>query len=388
MADYFVLGSAVGVAEGSAAGSIVNSHLNLWRDILENLPDAIVVVAEDGKPLMVNPAAETLIGIATVGPQQLRELLAHNPWLQRMIDSCLNSGQTLGDPDALLAVGPHSITVRAEVSPLQAPDGHPDGAIILLHDLSHEKTAAQAAESAESSMRLSPAGLAHEVKNPLTGIKGAAELLASMYPADTRAQQYCGVILDGVNRIATLVEQVLAVSSPQRLARDPVNIHQVLHQALRMAGLYPNPPETVRIVQDFDPSLPEVVGDAAALERAFLNLIKNASEAIGGKGIIRLHTRMETEFRMTAEGRRRQFLRVDISDNGPGMAPGELNQLFTPFFTTKPEGTGLGLVLSQRIVALHGGRLWASAEGVGKRPGRNRPHSGMTFKITLPAGTD
>jgi len=336
---------------------------------------------------MVNPAAETIFGSSTVGAQQFADLLTRNHWLKRMIDSCLESGQTLGDPDALLGVGPRSIAVRAEVSPLFAEDdSHPDGAIVLLHDSSHEKTASQGVDSAESSLRLSPAGLAHEVKNPLTGIKGAAELLASMYPSETRAQQYCSVILDGVNRIAALVEQVLAVSAPQRLAQEPVNIHQVLHQALRMAGLYPSTPETVRIIQDFDPSLPEVAGDEAALERAFLNLVKNAAEAIGGKGVIRLHTRMESEFRMTAEGRRRQFLRVEISDSGPGLVQADINQLFTPFFTTKPDGTGLGLVLSQRIVALHGGRLWASASGVGKRPSRNAPPSGMTFKVTLPAG--
>jgi two-component system nitrogen regulation sensor histidine kinase GlnL len=363
------------------------SRVNLWRDIVDSLPDAIVVVSKDGCPLKVNAAAETIFGTSIVGAHQLADLLGQNPWLHKMIQTCLESGQTLGDPDALLCLaGPRTMAVRAEVSPLLAADTRPDGAIVLLHDLSHEKTAAQTAESVESSLRLSPAGLAHEVKNPLTGIKGAAELLASMYPSDGRTQQYCGVILDGVNRIAALVEQVLAVSSPQRLARDPVNIHQVLHQALRMAGLYPSAPDTVRIVQDFDPSLPEVIGDAAGLERAFLNLVKNAAEAIGGEGVIRLHTRMESEFRMTAEGRRRQFLRVEVSDSGPGLGEEEINQLFTPFFTTKPDGTGLGLVLSQRIVALHGGRLWASAGGVGPRTGRTKLRAGMTFKITLPAG--
>ena len=366
--------------------SIQKSRVNLWRDIVESLPDAIVVISATGEPLIVNPAAETIFGISNIGRHHVTDILAHNAWLQRMIDACLETGQTLGDPDAVLGIGPKSVTVRAEVSPLLAGDARPDGLVILLHDLAHEKSAAQAAESAQSSLRPSRRGW-HTVKNPLTGIKGAAELLATMYPGDQRAQQYCGVILDGVNRIATLVEQVLAVSSPQRLARDQVNIHQVLHQALRMAGLYPAAPKAVRILQDFDPSLPEVTGDAAALERAFLNLIKNAAEAIDGTGTIRLHTRMETEFRMTAEGRRRQFLRVEVSDSGPGMVESDLSQLFTPFFTTKPDGTGLGLVLSQRIVALHGGRLWASAGGVGKKTSRHASPSGMTFKITLPAGS-
>jgi two-component system, NtrC family, nitrogen regulation sensor histidine kinase GlnL len=182
-----------------------------------------------------------------------------------------------------------------------------------------------------------------------------------------------------VNRIASLVEQVLTVSSPQRLAQEPVNIHQVLHQALRLAGLFPSA-EGIKITQDFDPSLPEVLGDAAALERAFLNLLKNAAEAIGQNGRIRLHTRMETRFRMTAEGRRLQFLRVDVADSGPGMKSEAIAQLFTPFFTTKPAGTGLGLVLSQRIIALHGGRLWATPGGLKTEGGG----PGITFRVTLP----
>jgi two-component system, NtrC family, nitrogen regulation sensor histidine kinase GlnL len=358
--------------------------LKLWRDIIESLPEAIIVLSLERAALAINPAAETMLGASSIGRPQIFDLLEHNPWLERMVRTSLDSGQTLGDPDAVLGVGPRSVTVRAEVSPLLNADGRPDGAIVLLHDLSHEKSAAQAAELGESSMRLSPAGLAHEVKNPLTGIKGAAELLAGMYPTDARAQQYCSVILDGVNRIATLVEQVLAASAPQRLAKEPVNIHQVIHEALRMAGMFPKAPDGIVVEQDFDPSLPALIGDAAALERALLNLIKNAHEAIGETGTIRLHTRMETEFKMTAEGRRRQFLRFEIIDSGPGMSEQEVAQLFTPFYTTKPAGTGLGLVLSQRIIALHGGRLWAIRGGLGKPAARGGPPSGMTFRITLP----
>jgi two-component system nitrogen regulation sensor histidine kinase GlnL len=175
------------------------------------------------------------------------------------------------------------------------------------------------------------------------------------------------------------------VSGPQRLVQEPVNIHMVLHQAMRMAGLFPQPPEGVVVLQDFDPSLPDVVGDAGALERTFLNLIKNAAEAIGESGTIRLHTRIEREFRMSAEGRRRQFLRVEISDSGVGIAEDQLSQLFTPFFTTKPAGTGLGLVLCQRIIALHGGRLWAQRGGVDRVKGTvSAASNGMTFKVTLP----
>ena len=366
----------------------IKSHTsNRWRDIVESLADAVLVVDRDLKPIAVNPAAETLLGVSHLSRTLLVNVLRNNDWLARMVHSCLDTGQNLGDPEATFNVGPRAVLVRAEASPLQNSDGQITGVIMLLHDLSHQKSAEHAAETGPMQLRLSPAGLAHEVKNPLTGIKGAAELLSAMYPNEKRSQQYCEVILDGVNRIATLVEQVLAVSAPQRLKQDEVNIHRVIHQALKLAGLFPQPPPEIVVDQEFDPSLPEVIGDEPALERAILNLIRNAVEAMDNRGRLRLRTRMETEFRLTAEGKRRQFMRLEVIDSGRGMTEAEVGQLFTPFFTTKPLGSGLGLVLSQRIVSLHGGKLWAERGGINSADGsgntKSRSH-GMSFKVTLP----
>jgi two-component system nitrogen regulation sensor histidine kinase GlnL len=417
--------------------------VELWREIFDNLSDAVIALGAADEPLAVNAAGEAMLEASRVGRSLVARLLKRNQWLRRMVDDCLSNGQTFDNPEATLMLERRSLVVRAEVSPLIDSSGGLAGAILLFHDLSHQKSAEQAFEMGENVLRLSPAGLAHEVKNPLTGIKGAAELLGAMFPGDARAQQYCGLIQDGVNRIAALVEQVLAVSNPQRLKRVPVNIHQVLHQALRIAGIFPGENHTglgdVAIEQQFDPSLPEVHGDAAALERVFLNLIRNACEAVEAmrrngpavrpsiapaatetaasgpnkaRGIIRLRTAIETQFRLSSHGRRRQYLRVEIADNGKGMREDEIKQLFTPFFTTKPSGTGLGLVLSQRIIALHGGKLWAERGGIDRRTegalaatptthGRPRDgvgaHSeraaravapGMTFCLTLPIGPE
>jgi len=421
--------------------------LDLWHEILDCLNDAVIVLSPKLDPLAVNAAAEATLQASQVGRSMVGRLIRRNEWLRRMIDLCLHSGQSLDNPEATLVLDHRSLPVRAQVSPLISPAGYFEGAIVVLHDLSSQESAAQTFDSDENAFRLSPAGLAHEVKNPLTGIKGAAELLAAMFPRDARAKVYCGLILEGVNRIAGLVEQVLAASNPQRLKREPFNIHQVLHQALRMDGLFPGASEELLIEQDFDPSLPEVNGDAVALERVFLNLIRNAREAIEAvrgdgpsmsspradtpatpvpnlsatppaalppRGTIRLRTAMETQLRVSAHGKRRQYLRVEVSDTGKGISEADLKQLFTPFYTTKPSGTGLGLVLSQRIVALHGGKLWAERGGMRPR-GAPRPDRtvtrwrsdktlsdsallpsrseeaeprGMTFYVMLPVGTD
>jgi len=347
----------------------------------------VLVVDVQQLPMAMNTAAATMLGVASLSARVLTAILDQNPWLGHMIESCVKNSQSVGDPDASLSIGPREVKVRAEISPLYAAEGDLKGAIILLHDLARERSAEQAMDGDEPVLRLSPAGLAHEIKNPLTGIKGAAELLAAMFPGEPKAARYSELILAGVNRITALVEQVLSVSSPQRLSREPLNIHQVLHSALAMNGLFPVPPAGMTVEQELDPSLPLVRGDEIALERAFVNLIRNAQEAMENRGTIRIRTRMETEFRMTAEGKRVQFLRVEIIDSGLGMPEAQLEQLFTPFFTTKPHGSGLGLVLSQRIFALHGGKLWAERGGV--RPKGERELAadrlpGMTFKAMLP----
>jgi two-component system nitrogen regulation sensor histidine kinase GlnL len=369
-----------------ASHIIKKTARNLWREVFDGLADAIIVVDSDLKPVAINPAAETILGVSQLARSLFSSIVRQNDWLGRMIHSCLDTGQNIGDPEAIFNIGPRATTVRAEISPLAGSDGQIGGAIILLHDLSHQRSAEHAVDSPQL-LRLSPAGLAHEVKNPLTGIKGAAELLATTHPNDERLRQYCDVILDGVNRIASLVEQVLAVSAPRSLMQDDVNIHKVIHQALKMAGLFPKPPPEISLEQEFDPSLPDVIGDEPALERAILNLVRNAVEAMDNHGRLRIRTRMETEFRLAAEGKRRQFLRIEVIDSGRGLTQRELDQIFTPFFTTKPSGTGLGLVLSQRVVSLHGGKLWAERGGIEGPDTSANPEArsrGMSFKVTLP----
>jgi len=371
----------------------------LWREIVESLPDAVIVLSPTRELMTLNSAAETLLGASHVTRQLTDRVMEQNAWLAGMAAACLSTGQSLETPEETLVLEKRAVAVRVAVAPLLGRRSEQQGAIILLKDLSHQR-GLERSMGGDQLVRLSPAGLAHEVKNPLTGIKGAAELLAGMFPSDSRAQQYCDLILHGVNRIASLVEQVLAVSGPGRLKHNPVNIHQVLHQALRTAGLFESPPPGIVIEQLFDPSLPELVGDAEALERVFLNLLRNALDAIRlspeAVGRIRIRTAMEAQFRLSSGGKKRQFLRVEISDSGKGMKPDEMAQLFAPFFTTKADGTGLGLVISQRTVALHGGKLWAERGGIeaaanvvvnheqGSRPGSAR---GMTFFVVLPFGT-
>src|ERR1700726_3190888 len=161
----------------------------LWREIVDSLSDAVVVFDPALAPIAMNPAAETLFGVSHLNEIAVGALLRNNEWLLRMVENCLTSGQDLADAEARLSLSSRVASVSAEVAPLLAAGGTSRGAVVLLHDLALYRGAAQALSTMELDLRLSPAGLAHEVKNPLTGIKGAAELLAGRLGADLRAQQ-------------------------------------------------------------------------------------------------------------------------------------------------------------------------------------------------------
>jgi two-component system nitrogen regulation sensor histidine kinase GlnL len=203
------------------------------------------------------------------------------------------------------------------------------------------------------------AGLAHEIKNPLGAIKGAAQLLAREPTLSSeRIGQHLQVIVREVDRLSRLLDELSDLSQPTPLRTGPVNIHRVLHAVLDLARQRPDW-RSVSVLLQFDPSLPDVQGDEGKLVQVFLNLVINAAQAMGGAGTLTISTRMVTDYHVRgARGLRGRFLSVDIEDTGPGLGASDPAHLFAPFFTTKPGGSGLGLAVCQQIVSQHDGRLW------------------------------
>ena len=194
-------------------------------------------------------------------------------------------------------------------------------------------------------------GVAHEVKNPLGGIRGAAQLLAGEL-ANPNLQEYTDIIISEVDRLRTLVDRMLGPK--ERLESEPTNIHEVtehvrhLIEAEAKGGL--------SIERDYDPSLPDFLADAGQLTQAVLNLVRNAWQACGDGGLITLKTRVYRQF--TVGGNRHKLVcALHISDNGPGVPDDLLPMLFLPMVTGNAKGTGLGLSIAQRIANQHGGLI-------------------------------
>jgi len=325
--------------------------------ILAALPDPVIVVDRGGSIRFVNPAAEQFFGsgAAALGGTALADLVAPHSPLLSLVASVWRIGNTISEHDILLE-GPKFVSRSITMQGALAGDGA-DFLILTLHERSMAEMMDRhlTHRNAARSVTGMAAMLAHEVKNPLSGIRGAAQLLEQ--DADPAARELTQLICDETDRIVALVDRMEAFSDHRPLERDAVNIHEVLERVRKAArsGFARH----VRIVEVYDPSLPSVHGNFDLLVQAFLNLVKNAAEALpSAEGEITLTTAYRHGLRLTrpgGEGRQHLPLMVAVSDNGSGIPEDLRPHLFDPFVSTKRNGTGLGLALVAKVIGDHGG---------------------------------
>lgn len=349
-----------------------------WENILTSLEDGVILVDRHGKISFFNQAAEILTDLpeSQVLRQDYSSLFGKTPWVVEMVQKSEPPRQTgsRGEGDLALARG-RQIPVNLTVSPLEDRAGRFLGTILLLRDLTYRKEMEEDLKRADRLALLGTlaAGLAHEIKNPLSGIKGAAQLLKREVNSNPSLLQYADIVVREVDRVNRLIEQLLDLSRPAELNLDALNIHEILDQVLLLeceavAECH------VSVKKNFDPSLPPIRGDRGQLTQVFLNLVKNAFQAMNGRGSLKVTTRMETDFHIREHGRERgKFIWVDIEDDGPGIKDEDLPQIFSPFFSTKNGGTGLGLSVCYRIIKEHGGLIRVDS----------REGAGASFKVSL-----
>lgn len=325
--------------------------------VLAAIPDAVLVVGPDGRIVYVNPAAETFFaaGAPVLCGTPVDDLVPPDSPLIAMLAQVRRTGASMSEEAVTLdnpRIGAHLVTLQG------APLDQGERIVLTIHErsIAHKIDRQLVHRGAARSVTAMAAMLAHEVKNPLSGIRGAAQLLETA-TSTAKDRELTRLICDEADRIVKLVDRMEVFSDARPLERAAVNIHQVLEHVRKIAqnGFGRN----VRFVENYDPSLPPVLGSRDQLVQVFLNLVKNAAEAVPDEGgEIVLSTAYRHGIRMAVPGsdaRLKLPLVVGVRDNGPGIPEDIRAHLFDPFVTSKVNGTGLGLALVAKIIGDHGG---------------------------------
>jgi two-component system, NtrC family, nitrogen regulation sensor histidine kinase GlnL len=328
--------------------------------VLDALPHPVIMVAADGKIANANAAAESFFeaSLPLLRRHGMGDLVPFGSPLLALIEQVRTRGAAVNEYKVDLGTprNPGERLVDLYVAPV--PD-RPDHVVVMLQ----ERTIADKMDrqlthrGAARSVTALAAMLAHEIKNPLSGIRGAAQLLEQSASDEDRT--LTRLICEEADRIVKLVDRMEVFTDERPIERESVNIHVVLEHVKRLAqsGFARH----IKFIEDYDPSLPPVLANRDQLIQVFLNLVKNAAESIGegaADGEIHLTTGFRPGVRLSLPGSKTRVslpLVFCVKDNGPGVSDDLLPHLFEPFVTTKPGGSGLGLALVAKIIGDHGG---------------------------------
>lgn len=324
------------------------------QQILENLSNAVLCLDDALHVIYLNPACEVLFGISSRYAEGLPLIQAIPPLEQQLeqLQDTLSSGHAYTARELRLPKGDGSVTVDCTVTPLSTPQGN-RGLLLELIPLDRHLRISRDDQllAQHEASRHVVRGLAHEIKNPLGGLRGAAQLLERELDNDD-LKEYTQVIINEADRLQNLVNRLLGPNQPPEM--KAINVHEPLEHVLHLVENELS--DHIAIIRDYDPSLPELIADAEQLIQVFLNIVRNAVEALGESGRITVRSRAQRRFTIGSTNHR-LVARIDIADDGPGIENDMLEQIFYPMVTSRPEGSGLGLSIAQSLVNAHGGLI-------------------------------
>lgn len=345
------------------------------EDLLSSLQDGVIILDPDGRIVSMNPAAEELTGFSwsNVAGRCLGEVFPPPSPLATLAAKTVAMGRSHADFDACVVRSDGTrVTVSAVVSQVNDPTGGNRGIVLVLRDASRVRDMEEQLRRSDrlAALGVLAAGVAHEVRNPLVGIRAAAQLMEREPAFPPSLREFTGIIIRQVDRLNRIVSELLSFAGQQPLQRRPCNINQILEEALHLLESTLEGAK-VGLVRRYDPEIPAIRGDPDRLLQVFLNLARNGVEAMTSGGELMVRTRFE---RVAPQCGGRAAAVAEIADRGSGIAPEVQTHLFNPFFTTKHGGTGLGLPISVRIVEEHGGTIEV----------QSRAGGGSTFRVLLP----
>jgi two-component system, NtrC family, nitrogen regulation sensor histidine kinase GlnL len=325
--------------------------------ILDNLSTGILALDDQLNITAINAAGQAMLETSesrSVGSHASKLMLQPRDWLDNLEQALASNSPHATRSMTLVLLSGQEIHVDLIITPISGADGKISLIVELmkldrLMKISRDESLTHYNETTRAVIR----GLAHEIKNPLGGVRGAAQLLARELP-DESLTEYTSIIISEADRLRDLVDRLLGPN--RQLEKHELNIHEILEHVRELISAETN--HKVTIIKDYDPSLPDLAADRAQLIQAVLNIVRNAVQAAESPGdcCITLRTRCQRQFTMGAQ-RHRLVCRVDIIDNGPGIPKEMMQSIFAPMVTGRADGTGLGLSIAQSIISRHGGVL-------------------------------
>lgn len=356
-----------------------------YEDILYSLPEGILVFDSRLVLAGLNRAAEeiTLLRQAEAVGRVVRDVFGEpNAEITALLSRTVESGRPhTGFSSEFFRMDGMRVPVEISAAPIEDVGGDTVGASLVIREASRIK---ELEEEVKKSERLAflgtmAASVAHEVRNPLGGIKGASQLLMEEIaglPNEESLAEYLTVIVRQVDRLTGILDSLKGLSRPGTMVTGPVNLHSLLDEALTLFA-----PEIkkqrLKVMRVYDPSVPEVDGNEASLSGVFINLVKNAVEVMPKGGVLTLTTGIPSDFlysTIKTDKGKKTLIAVKVSDTGPGIEAENISEIFNPFFSTKGGGLGLGLALSLKVIEEHGGTIKVDST----------PGEGASFTVYLP----
>jgi two-component system nitrogen regulation sensor histidine kinase GlnL len=340
-------------------GNAVNPDRSATQ-ILDNLVTAVLVFDRQFRLVYINQAGEMLFAHSArhACGRSVSELVANAYVMAEQLAAALTSLQVIIQRGCRLVLPDATeLKVNCTFTPVTG-EGDATAVLVELRRIDHhlriekEEHLITQQQATHALVR----GLAHEIKNPLGGLRGAAQLLEREISEDS-LKEYTQIIIREADRLQSLMDRMLGPNNLPNM--QPVNIHAVLHRVRDLVQIEAG--GGLRIIQDYDPSLPDLQADPDLLVQAILNIVRNATQALENEGEILLRTRVLRHFNIGARNYR-LVARIEVIDNGPGIDEALSKQIFYPMVTTRSDGTGLGLSIAQALISRHQGLIECSSQ--------------------------
>lgn len=368
MAIYFLFV----LAHYRSARTALANMRSYTTNIIESMASGLVSVDADGRVVTVNTRARDLLrlGESDVAGRNITDVLALDPDLERSgVGPVMSGVRDVIETETTILVAGGPIPVALSASSLRDEEGGRAGAVVLFQDLSEVEALKEEVERARHLAALGrlAAGVAHEVRNPLSSLKGFAQLLRGKFRPGSDEERYADIMIEEVERLDRVVQELLDFARPVTPDRRPSSLNAIVEEALGLVADDANF-RKIEILRRLARDLPDAFVDPFQIRQALLNVFLNGIEAMGDGGALTVETGA------CGDAGASHQVAVSVADTGEGMSPGEIERLFEPFYTTKQRGTGLGLTIVARLVEQNGGHVAVSSER----------GAGTTFSIRLP----